>query len=167
VSSVYAEPDYQKRAVPTALATDSGTARASRVMPDISADAGIAWLVGWTGAATDGAYAELPAGGGTSASAPLIAGLEADAMQAAGDPLGFANPAIYSLNGTKAIRDILSVNPADPPILLGDQTSYAGIDPTQLTTLGEDATLTVAPGYDDATGLGAATPSLVTSLAKY
>ena len=59
------------------------------------------------------------------------------------------------------------MNPANPPVLLGDQTSYAGIDPTQLTTIGEDATLTVTPGYDEATGLGAATPSLVTTLATH
>jgi subtilase family serine protease len=165
VSSQYAEPAYQKAAVPAALATDGGTTQASRVIPDISADAGLPWLIGWTGAVTDGAYSELPNGGGTSASTPLIAGLEADAIQAAGHPLGFINPALYAMRGTAAIRDVLPVDPTDPPILLGNQTEYAGIDTTQLATLGEDGPLTAAPGYDEATGLGAPTTSFVTTLA--
>jgi hypothetical protein len=134
-------------------------------MPDISADAGLPWLVGWTGAETDGTYSEIPVGGGTSASSPLIAGLEADAVQAAGHSLGFINPALYSLRGSAAISDVLPVNPADPPILDGDQTEDAGVDTTQLTTLGEDVGLPATPGYDDATGLGAVTPSFVTALA--
>lgn len=167
VSSEYAEPQYQQAAVPAALSTDGGTTPASRVIPDISADAGLPWLIGWTGAVSDGAYAQLPAGGGTSASAPLIAGLEADAIQAAGHPLGFINPALYSMRGSDAIRDILPVDPADPPILFGEQTGYAGIDTTQLAVLGEDGTLTAGVGYDAATGLGAPTASFVTSLAKH
>ena len=165
LSTEYAEPGYQKAAVPSALATDGGTTRATRVIPDISADAGLSWQIGWTGAVTDGTYTELPAGGGTSASTPLIAGLEADAIQAAGHPLGFINPALYSLSGSAAIRDIPPVNPSDPPILDGDQTIYGGIDTTQLSVLGEDVGLTATSGYDDVTGLGAPTTSFVTALA--
>ena len=36
--------------------------------------------------------------GGTSVASPIFAGIEADAQQAAGYPLGFANPAIYGLD---------------------------------------------------------------------
>jgi subtilase family serine protease len=36
--------------------------------------------------------------GGTSVASPIFAGVEADAQQAAGFPLGFANPAIYGLD---------------------------------------------------------------------
>jgi len=165
LSTEYAEPGYQKAAVPSALATDGGTTRATRVVPDISADAGLSWQIGWTGAVTDGTYTELPAGGGTSASTPLIAGLEADAIQAAGHPLGFINPLLYSLNGSAAIRDVPPVNPSDPPILFGQQTDFGGIDTTQLSVLGEDVGLTATPGYDDVTGLGAPTTSFVTALA--
>jgi subtilase family serine protease len=167
VSSYYDEPDYQQAVVPTALATDGGTTQASRVIPDISADAGLPWLIGWTGAVTDGTYTEQPVGGGTSASSPLIAGLEADAIQAAEHPLGFINPALYTLSGSAAIRDILPVNPADPPILDGEQTEGAGIDTTRLATLGEDGGLTATPGYDDVTGLGAPTTCFVTALAQH
>ena len=165
LSTEYPEPGYQRAAVASSLATDGGTTRATRVIPDIAADAGLPWLTGWTGAVTDGTYSELPASGGTSASTPLIAGLEADAIQAAGHPLGFINPALYSLSGSTAIRDVVPVNPSDPPILFGDQTIYGGIDTTQLSILGEDVGLTATPGYDDVTGLGAPTSSFVTALA--
>jgi subtilase family serine protease len=164
VSSQYAEPWYQQSVVPTSLATDGGI-RASRVMPDISADAGLSWDIGWTGAVTDGTYNELAAGGGTSASAPLIAGLEADAIQAAGHPLGFVNPSLYALSGSTAIHDVLPVDPADPPIMDGEQTDFAGVDYTQVATLGEDVGLTATAGYDDVTGLGTPTTSFVSALA--
>ena len=36
--------------------------------------------------------------GGTSVASPIFAGIEADAQQAAGQPIGFANPAIYGLD---------------------------------------------------------------------
>ena len=38
--------------------------------------------------------------GGTSVASPIFAGIEADAQQAAGFPLGFANPAIYGLDAS-------------------------------------------------------------------
>ena len=166
LSTQYAEPGYQQAAVPAALATDGGTTQATRVIPDISADAGLGWQIGWTGDVTDGTYGVLPAGGGTSASTPLIAGLEADAIQAAGRPLGFVNPALYSLSGSAAIHDVPPVDPADPPILFGNQTVYGGIDTTQLATLGEDVGLTATSGYDDVTGLGVLTNCFVTALAE-
>lgn len=168
VSTTFAQPDYQKWVVPRSLATTGGTAPAARVLPDISADAGNPWLIGATGLLdpNDNTYEELPWGGGTSAASPLIAGMEADAMQAAGHPFGFANPRLYRLAHTGAIRDILPVDPADPPIALGAQ-DITEIDPTQLTTFGEDATLTVTPGFDDATGIGAPTPSFVADLGRH
>ena len=167
VSSLYAQPGYQAATVPAALATDGGSTPPSRVIPDVSADAGLSWEIGWTGAVTDGTYDELPAGGGTSASTPLIAGLEADAIQAVGHPLGFLDPVLYSLGGSAAIRSVPAVDPNDPPILAGDQTDFGGIDTTQLSTLGEDVGLTASTGYDDVTGLGAATPSFVAGLAAH
>jgi hypothetical protein len=53
---------------------------------------------------------------------PLIVGLEADAMQAAGHPLGFANLALYLLAKAPAITDVRASTPGDD----------------YLTTLGED-----------------------------
>lgn len=164
VSTVFAQPRYQEPVVPTGLATDNGTARAARVLPDISANAGNAWLIGATDMFGENeGYVELPGGGGTSGSVPLIAGMLANAMQAAGHPLGFANPALYRLYGSTALRDILPVDPADPPIALGSR-SYDIMDPGKLTTFGFNDTLTAAAGFDNATGLGAPTTSFVPML---
>jgi hypothetical protein len=99
------------------------------------------------------AYQEGP-GGGTSASAPLIAGMQADAQQAAGTPIGFANPVIYRLYGTSAYHDV-----TDDP--LGPGTELDAVLPDglgggqpELDTFGMDLGLSAAPGYDNATGVG-------------
>jgi subtilase family serine protease len=48
--------------------------------------------------------------GGTSLASPIFAGIEADAQQAAGHAIGFANPAIYALDAkntvTHAFNDV-------------------------------------------------------------
>jgi subtilase family serine protease len=168
VSTFYAEPAYQRSAVPAALATGNGTAPAARVVPDVSANAGNNWLIGFTGAINTGVYDTVAEAGGTSGSSPLIAGLEADAIQAAGHPLGFANPALYQLQakGSPAIRDVKAVNPADPPIVFGAQLGVSEATDF-LTTFGEDSSLQTATGYDDATGLGAATDCFVTAFNRF
>jgi subtilase family serine protease len=164
LTALFAQPGYQASVVPAALATDGGKAPARRVVPDISANAGSNILIGYTGAVTNGVYAEVICGG-TSASTPLIAGLEADAMQAAGHPLGFANPVLYRLYRTVAIRDVPAVNAQHPPILFGQSIYTDGNN--NLTTVGEDQPpLQSTAGYDDVTGLGAATASFVTAFPK-
>jgi subtilase family serine protease len=162
--SVFAEPGYQKSVVPAALATDGGTSPAYRVAPDISADAGTSWLIGYTGAlGQQDVYSQDNEGGGTSGASPLIAGLEADAMQAAGHPLGFANPALYLLAKTPAIHDVAAVNPSDPPMVIGGSIETGSGD-DYLTTMGEDPSpLQASAGYDDVTGLGTPGPSFITA----
>ncbi|MEV4346264.1 protease pro-enzyme activation domain-containing protein [Actinoplanes sp. NPDC049596] len=158
-SSTFAQPAYQRAAVPPALATAAGAGPARRVIPDVSANAGELWLIGFTGA--DQVYDENGSAGydvigegGTSGSSPLIAALEADAKQGAGHALGFVNPALYARAGTAALHDVLAVDPADPPIEVGPSGTPT---PIYLNTLGEDTSLTAAPGFDNATGLGSTT----------
>ena len=169
ISTLFSEPSYQSSAVPNSLATVGDTESAHRVVPDISANAGSQFLIGYTGSVTPGVYSVVDQGGGTSASSPLTAGLEADAIQAAGHPLGFVNPALYRLrdNATgrdgAALRYVAPVAPTDPPILAGAQPGISD-DTDYLTTLGEDqAPLQETTGYDDVTGLGAPTDAFVTA----
>lgn len=166
ISTLFAEPGYQQNVVPTAQATDNGTGPATRTVPDVATDGGNLWWIGYTGVNTDGVYAEIPEGGATSGASPLFAGLEADAIQSLGHPLGFVNPALYELNGTPAIRDIRPVDPADPPIVYGEQQGFGPVLPNELVTLGEDTTLTVSRGFDEASGLGDVTPAFVTSIGR-
>ncbi len=100
-SYVYEEPEYQEGVVPRALAERNSaiTHVRNRVLPDISMDADptTGMLVGETQTFPDGVYYDQYRIGGTSLSSPLFAGVMADADQAAGGPLGFANPLLYEL----------------------------------------------------------------------
>jgi subtilase family serine protease len=138
----YPQPDYQRGVVPPALA---GATEPRRVVPDVSADADLATgvLVGIT---VNGSYVE-GAGGGTSVSTPLFAGVEALADQAAGHPHGFVNPLLYLLHGAAILHDV--VNQPYPLAL-----AYARAGTTYLDTLQADTGLSATPGYDDQTGLG-------------
>jgi subtilase family serine protease len=78
-----------------------------RVIPDVSAlaDPSTGIAVGETLYGPDNAQGVpgpekfyISRIGGTSLASPTFAGIEADAQQAAGHPIGFANPAIYGLD---------------------------------------------------------------------
>jgi subtilase family serine protease len=184
-STVFRQPYYQRSTVPAALSHRYG-GTAMRVIPDISADADMTTgiLTGSTQSLEPGQppqYAQV-AFGGTSASAPLIAGLQADAQQAAGDvPIGFANPVIYQRCGRPAARG--HAQPAchditgHPRNLTGTQATAipagvqlntgsvggTGLMPPLLNTLGTDQGLTTGPGYDDVTGVGTPAAGYFTS----
>jgi len=171
VSTVYTQPSYQRGVVPDSLATTlPGGAKSSepmRVVPDVSAlaDPSTGFLVGETLLQPDGTtYAfSLSRIGGTSLASPTFAAIEADAQQAAGHPLGFANPVIYSLYGTNAYHDVTD-HPLGSGYLAEVRNNYT--DPytktgpliTWLRTLGIDgegtAALPAVRGYDDSTGVG-------------
>jgi subtilase family serine protease len=172
VSTEYAQPFYQRGVVPRGLATQlpDGTVSPTpmRVEPDVSAlaDPSTGFLVGETTLQPNGTtYAfSLSRIGGTSVAAPTFAGIEADAQQAAGHPLGFANPAIYARYGTPAFHDVTD-DPFGPGVRLAEvRNNYTnpytreGPIVTYLRTLGVDgegaAALPAVKGYDDSTGVG-------------
>jgi kumamolisin len=104
VSSFFALPDWQKGL----SATKSGGAAAplaKRGVPDVCGDADPE--TGYQ-VRVDG---ENTVYGGTSAVAPLWAGLIARINQAKGSPVGFINPALYK--SMAALRDITSGNNGD------------------------------------------------------
>lgn len=170
-SALFAQPFYQRGTVPASLSHPDGSATAVRVIPDIAADADPAtgMLIGLTTATpTDStpAYTEETVGG-TSESTPLIAGIQADAEQALGHPIGFADPAIYERYGTRAYHDV-----TDFP--LGPGTEIATVDapalplpsgeaPDYAVTLGHDTSLNATRGYDDITGVGTPTAAYLRS----
>lgn len=157
VSRIFAEPSYQQGVVPAAVFRAQG--RTGRAVPDISAvgDPNTGYLIGETQTFPDGSikYSEYRIGG-TSLSAPLIAGIMALADQCAGHPHGFANPLFYSLAGSGAFTDI--TDPAS--IVAVVRTNYNnGVDASgglayRLRTMNQTLSLDTTPGYDDVTGLG-------------
>lgn len=178
VSTTYTQPSYQAGVVPTSLAESlpDGTTSSTpmRVIPDVSAlaDPSTGVLVGQTTLKASGSgYAfALSRIGGTSVACPVFAGIEADAQQAVGGALGFANPAIYYLDthspygsSSPAYNDVTD-HPLGPGYLAMVRNNYT--DPytktgpllTYLRTLGLNGEgkdrLKAVTGYDDATGVG-------------
>ncbi len=171
VSTAFTQPSYQAGVVPDSLATalPNGTTSPTpmRVVPDVSAlaDPSTGLLIGQTTRQPDGTtYAfSLSRLGGTSLSCPTFAGIQADAQQAAGHVLGFANPAIYQRHGTGAFHDVTD-HPFGLAHLAEVRNNYTnpykekGPIVTYLRTLGIDgegaAALPAVEGYDDSTGVG-------------
>jgi subtilase family serine protease len=178
VSTAFAQPSYQAGVVPTTLAEKlpNGTTAPNpmRVVPDVSAlaDPSTGILVGETTLQPDGkTYAfSLSRIGGTSVACPVFAGIEADAQQAAGANLGFANPTIYAVDtndtygsSSAAFNDVTD-HPFGPGYLAEVRNNYTnpytkqGPLLTYLRTLGLNGEgadrLKAVSGYDDATGVG-------------
>jgi subtilase family serine protease len=168
VSRLFAEPSYQQGVVPSSVFTAQG--RTGRAVPDIAANAdpNTGYLIGETQTFPDGSvkYSEYRLGG-TSLACPLIAGIMALANQAAGHPLGFANPALYSLAGSSAFTDVVS--PASTVAMV--RTNYVnGVDASGglayvLRTANQTLSLQTTPGYDDVTGLGTPASSFLAKVA--
>ena len=187
----YTQPSYQKGVVPASLALRNSALTGStlmRVEPDISLDADpfTGFLIGLHQTFPNGVakYSQTRYGG-TSLASPLLAGVIADADQAAGASIGFINPAIYGLqNVSGAIDDILpggkqgmfrrdfanvEVPNAKGFVSQFREITYEGVI-TYCDETGNCATrpntLSTAPGYDSMTGLGSIGPSFVADLAK-
>ncbi len=188
----YPQPSYQAGVVPSALALRNAALTGTtpmRVEPDISleADPATGFLIGLHETFPNGtvAYGQTRYGG-TSLASPLLAGVLADANQVAGHaPVGFINPAIYSLHrSAAAIDDIVPagkqatyrvdhaftyVPGAKGKIQSFREDTYEGVI-TYCDATGNCATrpntLTTAKGYDSMTGLGSIGPNFVIELAK-
>lgn len=167
VSTAYAQPWYQRGVVPNSLATavpEGTTTTPMRVVPDVSAlaDPGTGMLVGETTVLANGTSVgfTLSRIGGTSVSSPTFAGIEADAQQAAGHDLGFANPVIYRRYETPAFHDVTALPFSQYEVRNNytDAATAAGPLVTYLRLMGADgagaAALPATWGYDDATGVG-------------
>jgi kumamolisin len=117
VSNVFPLPSYQKNA---GVPANPETSFVGRGVPDVSGDADP--TTGYQ-VVVDGQNIVV---GGTSAVAPLWAGLIALLNQKIGTPVGFLQPKLYSF-GEGAFRDITSGNNDDSG--LGSYSAKAGWDP--------------------------------------
>jgi kumamolisin len=117
VSNVFALPSWQANAKVPAPGTSTG----GRGVPDVAGDADPS--SGYT-IRVDGETSVI---GGTSAVAPLWAGLVAVANQQLGTQVGFIQPAIYAAKAAAAFNDI---------------------------TQGNNGAFSAGPGWDACTGLG-------------
>ena len=149
ISMHWAKPSYQRGKTVNVLGRKckSGAAQC-RETPDISLDArpkrsGYIIYCKRCGAGAGMSWAPI---GGTSAAAPLMAALTADADESAGKQLGFANPFLYAQAGTSVFRDIT----------VGTNSLFGG------------PSYTAHAGYDLATGLGSVRAGpFATALAAY
>ncbi|HEY1451627.1 MAG TPA: protease pro-enzyme activation domain-containing protein, partial [Solirubrobacteraceae bacterium] len=188
----YPEPSYQEGVVPAALAKRNAkvTGIANRVEPDISMDADptTGMLVGETQAFPDGTYYDEYRIGGTSLSSPLFAGVMADADQAAGGALGFANPLLYKLDASPASAsaayyDVLpgsaqanvrndyldGVDAEEGVVTSARVLDYEGREVFCSGTgncTRQKVALNPAPGFDSMTGIGTPAGGLLAALAQ-
>jgi len=193
-SYFYTQPFYQAGVVPPALALRNEALFGPvplRVIPDISmdADAQSGMLIGLTQTFPDGVRYSQFKEGGTSLASPLLAGLIADADQAAGAPLGFLNPVLYkaSTQTPAAFHDVLPpAHPLSTAVIRVDfvngvssangfvvslrTINYAGPE-TYCDATGNCATrnvtLTTGPGFDGLTGIGSAGARFIADLSRF
>ncbi len=128
VSRVFAQPTYQVGVEDQAAVDPAGPVM--RGVPDVAGDAapGSGYQVLCDGQSFPDASQGVPPVGGTSAVAPLWAGLVACLNQSLGKPVGFLNPLIYAIpTSASAFNDI---------------------------TIGNNGKYKAGPGWDPCTGLG-------------
>ena len=193
----YAEPWYQEPVVPAEIAARAGTGGLNRVVPDISmeGDPSTGMLVGETQEFADGTYYDEYRIGGTSLASPLLAGLLADADQAAGGSLGFVNPLLYHLDsGGQSSQAFYDILPAGKQAVvrndyLNGENAEAGVLPSARILGLEGATeyfcakenagtgeceelkeapesLSAAPGFDSMTGIGSPGDQFIEEVVK-
>jgi subtilase family serine protease len=167
-SLLWKEPGYQKHVVPAALTRAPGNRGGPvRSAPDISADAdpftgfGVGLLAFSTTDPNAPPTFSISDIGGTSESAPLVAGIVTAAQQGQGHPFGLINATIYKLAGTGAIHDALPLTRHSPALFRGTSCDAATCGAQVLTTFDDQSPnmfgytgQVTLRGYDNMTGLG-------------
>jgi subtilase family serine protease len=162
-SAVFAQPDYQKDAVPAALANGH------RVSPDVAAlaDPYTGFQIGIrpiidddtleTGDFINQTY------GGTSLASPIVAAQIAIVQQSTHTSIGFANPTLYGISKVlpNSFRDVVPQNPTQA---VAYTSAISGN--SYLVSFDQDTSLKTAKGYDSVTGLGGVSFSLLSLVAS-
>jgi subtilase family serine protease len=150
-STVLAQPSYQRGVVPSALA------QGMRVVPDIAAlaDPYTGFLIGISPINDDSALTtdafQNQTFGGTSLASPLTAAQIALVQQTTHSRIGFANPTLYAIDRIlpASYRD---VKPSSGQLALAYTGAVSGN--SYLVSLDLDTSLKTAVKYDDVTGIG-------------
>jgi subtilase family serine protease len=177
-SLLWTEPAYQDSVVPAALTVPPGNrGGAVRSVPDISADAdpftgfAVGYLTFHKKHHKPPTYSQFPVGG-TSESAPLVAGMVSAAQQGQATSFGFVNPALYQLAGSSALNDTLPVNSGSPAGYRGVACSPHDCGIWALATFDDQSSKmpgytgqVTLPGYDNMSGIGTpAGPAFISGL---
>ena len=153
VSKTWGMPSYQSGAAAGVGVINSessgapcGLASPCREVPDVAANADPAtgYVVFVDGDQPGGGWNIV---GGTSASAPLwaaLTGLANSSPACRGTPIGFANPALYSIAGSNYAGNFRDVFEPSPFTHVANNDTLFGVGPFSVTS-----------GYDMTTGVGA------------
>lgn len=157
-SVLFEQPFYQKGIVPDALARQNqhGNKR-GRVVPDISAvgDPNTGFLIGQTQTFPDGVYYDQYRIGGTSLSAPVLAGIVAVADSLDHFHHGFINPLIYATARSDSISDVRYVEGAVERVDYANSVDASdGLIVSARKLDYPNLTIHTTAGYDNVTGLG-------------
>jgi subtilase family serine protease len=141
ISTLYSVPSYQQSVAKHTFTTLLGdqVKATGRLTPDVSFNSAVnGGLLVYAAFYDnkDGTFGRWLVFGGTSAASPAWAGIMALVDQANGSPMGWVNPAIYSIGNSRAFHDIT----------LGNNAICSG-------ECGEDGFL-AGHGYDLTTGWG-------------
>jgi subtilase family serine protease len=180
-SLIWRQPGYQHGVVPRALALADPGSRLGllRSEPDLAASADL-----YTGFATgimtfprhkSPKFIEITVGG-TSEASPLVAGIIADAQQGQHTAFGFTDPALYRLNGTSALHDILPSTSRTPGLFRGEvckgnicpgRTKFLVTFDDQSPFMAGYTGQVTLKGYDNMTGIGTPNgPKFISALRK-
>ena len=180
-SLIWRQPGYQHGVVPRALALADPGSRLGllRSEPDLAASADL-----YTGFATgimtfprhkSPKFIEITVGG-TSEASPLVAGIIADAQQGQHTAFGFTDPALYRLNGTPALHDILPSTSRTPGLFRGEvckgnicpgRTKFLVTFDDQSPAMAGYTGQVTLKGYDNMTGIGTPNgPKFISALRK-
>jgi len=167
ISRLFGVPWYQQGALATS-GVDSVRNATGRVVPDVAAiaDPNTGMLIGETQTFSDGTYYDEYRIGGTSLASPFFAGIMADAQQARGSVIGFANPLLYA---THAYDDITPApaGESDVRVDFANGENASGGLLASVRTIGyEGLTIHTGTGFDDVTGLGSPSDGFVSAVAS-
>jgi subtilase family serine protease len=147
-SELFRQPSWQRGIVPASLSKANGSTP-MRVIPDVAdvGDPETGYLICFRAVSGTCQGTSLIGIGGTSLACPVFAGIQALVQQGRREPLGFADPLLYSLPSL-VFHDVKSSNAPQRPLAMMTLSGRT------LITMDNDTSLTDTPGFDNTTGRG-------------